>query len=312
MTSVMKLSKLVKLPLRTIWKHEARDFTKWLATEENLILLSETIGISLANPQTEVGVGRFSVDILADDEDSNRRVIIENQIEKTNHDHLGKLITYAAGLDAGVCIWIVARAQEEHEQAIQWLNENTTENVNFFLIEVEAWQIDNSLPAPKFNIIAKPNDWAKIVKQSGRGNNEVTSLKLQQKEFWDKVREYGEENSKHVRSWRNTSPRHWYDISIGSTGVHLVARINSREMFVAMDFYINENTDLFRALKAKQSEIESELGYALEWQELPENKASFINIKHLGDFQDEKQQDMLVKWIVDKAEEFTKVFRKYL
>ena len=294
-----------------IWKHEAQDFTKWLATEENLALLSETIGITLANPQTEVGVGKFSVDILAEDE-NDRKVVIENQIEKTNHAHLGQLITYASGLDAELCIWIVARAQEEHEQAINWLNENTTENANFFLIEVEAWQIDNSLPAAKFNIVAKPNDWAKIVKQSGKGNSEATGLKLQQKEFWDKVREYGEENSKHVRGWRSTRPRHWYDISIGSTQAHLTARANSREMFVAMDFYINSNTDLFHALKAKQSEIEGELGYPLEWWELPEKKASSINIKQPGDFQDEKQQDALVKWIVDKAEEFTKVFKGYL
>ena len=115
----MKLSKLIKLPLRTIWKHEAQDFTKWLATEENLALLSETIGITLANPQTEVGVGRFSVDILADDDDNNRRVIIENQIEKTNHAHLGQLITYASGLNAELCIWVVARAQQEHETGYQ-------------------------------------------------------------------------------------------------------------------------------------------------------------------------------------------------
>ena len=200
---VMKLSKLIKLPLRTIWKHEAQDFTKWLATEENLALLSETIGITLANPQTEVGVGRFSVDILADDDDNNRRVIIENQIEKTNHDHLGKLITYASGLNAELCIWVVARAQQEHEQAIKWLNENTTENVNFFLIEIEAWQIDKSLPAAKFNIVAQPNDWAKAIRQRGRGSSEATDLQLQQQEFWDKVREYGEENSKYVRSWRS-------------------------------------------------------------------------------------------------------------
>ena len=161
----MKLSKLIKLPLRTIWKHEALDFTQWLAEEDNLALLSDAIGITLANPQTEVGVGKFSVDILADDEDNNRKVIIENQIEKTNHAHLGQLITYASGLDAELCIWIVARAQEEREQAIKWLNENTTENANFFLIEVEAWQIGDSLPAAKFNIVAKPNDWAKTIKQ---------------------------------------------------------------------------------------------------------------------------------------------------
>ncbi len=277
-----------------------------------MALLSETIGITLANPQTEVGVGRFSVDILADDDDNNRRVIIENQIEKTNHAHLGQLITYASGLNAELCIWVVARAQQEHEQAIKWLNENTTENVNFFLIEIEAWQIDKSLPAAKFNIVAQPNDWAKAIRQRGRGGNEATDLQLKQQEFWDKVREYGEENSKYVRSWQSPRPQHWYNISIGSARAHLAARVNSREMFVAMDFYIREDTDLFYDLESKRTEIEKELGYALEWWELPENKASSINVKCSGDFQSEDQQDELVKWIVDKAEEFTKIFRKYL
>ena len=308
----MQLSKLIKLPLRTIWKHEAQDFTKWLAAEENLALLSETIGITLANPQTEVGVGKFNVDILADDEDNNRKVIIENQIEKTNHDHLGKLITYASGLNAELCIWIVAKAQEEHEQAIQWLNENTTENANFFLIEIEAWQIGESLPAAKFNIVTKPNDWAKIIKQSGRGDNKVTDFRLQQKDFWDKVREYGEENCQYIRSWRNARPQQWHDIAIGLTQAHLRATVNSRETCVVMDFYIPKDTSLFRTLEAKRSDIENELGYALEWRELPEKKASSMGVKQSGDFQDESQQDELAKWIVDKAEDFARVFRKYL
>ena len=308
----MKLSKLIKLPLRSIWKHEAQDFTKWLAADENLALLSETIGITLANPQTEVGVGRFSVDILADDDDNNRRVIIENQIEKTNHAHLGQLITYASGLNAELCIWVVARAQQEHEQAIKWLNENTTENVNFFLIEIEAWQIDKSLPAAKFNIVAQPNDWAKAIRQRGRGGNEATNLQLQQQEFWNKVREYGEENGKYVRSWRNPRPRHWYNVSIGSTSAQLSAKVNSREMSVALDLYIQADADLFSALELKRTKIENELGYELEWLGLPEKKASIIRVRRSGDFQDEAQQDALIKWIVDKAEEFTKVFRKYL
>ena len=307
----MKLSKLIKLPLRTIWKHEALDFTKWLATEENLALLSETIGITLANPQTEVGVGKFKVDILAEDE-NDRKVVIENQIEKTNHAHLGQLITYASGLGAELCIWIVAIAQEEHKQAINWLNEKTTEDANFFLIEVEAWQIDNSLPATRFNIVAKPNYWAKTIKQSGKGNSEITDLKLQQKDFWDKVREYGEENCQDVRSWQSTRPQQWYNISIGSTRAHLRARVNSREMAVALGLYITEDMDLFRTLEAKRTGIESELGYVLEWEPLPEKKSSYIGTKQPGDFQNEEQQDMLVKWIVDKAEEFTGVFRKYL
>ncbi len=120
-----KLDKLTKVQLRDIWKHEALDFTQWLALQENLDLLSEEIGLDLQNPQTEVSVGSFNVDILAED-DAERKVIIENQLEATDHDHLGKLITYGSGLDAEIIIWIVKKAREEHQQAITWLNENTT------------------------------------------------------------------------------------------------------------------------------------------------------------------------------------------
>jgi hypothetical protein len=177
----MNIGKFRKVPLREIWKHEALDYTNWLALDENLELLSEVLGISVINPETEVGVGKFVVDILAEDE-NGKKVIIENQLEVTNHDHLGKIITYASGLQVETIIWIVSKAREEHEQAINWLNENTTENANFFLIEIEAWKIDNSAPAPRFNIVAKPNDWAKTIRQSSSGNK-ATELKLSNRNF---------------------------------------------------------------------------------------------------------------------------------
>ena len=307
----MELSRLTKLPLRTIWKHEALDFTQWLALPENLELLAETIGVDLLNAQTEVGVGQFNVDILAEDENGHK-VVIENQLENTNHDHLGKLITYASGLQAEVCIWVVARARQEHEQAINWLNENTTEGANFFLIEVEAWKIGDSLPAPRFNIVAKPNDWAKTIKQQSSGANKVTDLKLQQQAFWEKLREYGDQHGKLVRNWRKALPQHWYNIGIGSARGKLAATVNTRDSLVGMELYIYRDTDLFHELESKKNEIETKLGYSIDWQELPERKASRIIVTRSGNFLDEKEQDELIIWLVQKAEEFTKVFKKLL
>lgn len=307
----MELSRLTKLPLRTIWKHEALDFTQWLALPENLELLAETIGVDLINAETEVGVGQFNVDILAEDENGHK-VVIENQLESTNHDHLGKLITYASGLQAEVCIWVVARARQEHEQAINWLNENSTEGANFFLIEVEAWKIGDSLPAPRFNIVAKPNDWAKTIKRQSTGANKITDLKLQQQEFWERLREYGEQNAKLVRSWRKALPQHWYNIGIGSTRAKLAAKVNTQETYVGLELYIYKDTDLFYELQSKKDKIEAILGYELDWQELPERKASRVIVIRSGDFQDRNQQDELIAWLVQKADEFTKVFRKLL
>jgi hypothetical protein len=150
--------------LRSIWPHEAHDFSKWLAKEENLSLLSDTVGIDLVLEELESAVGGFHVDLYASEESTGRKIIIENQLEDTDHDHLGKLITYAAGKSAEVIIWIVKRARDEHRLAVEWLNQHTDSNIGFFLLEIELWQIDNSPYAPKFNVVERPNDWAKFVK----------------------------------------------------------------------------------------------------------------------------------------------------
>ncbi len=307
---MIELSKLVQIPLRDVWKHEALDFTQWLALPENIQNLSDTIGIEIINAQTEVGVGQFNVDILAEDE-SGHKIVIENQLEPTDHSHLGQIITYASGLQAEVIVWIVERAREEHEQAVNWLNENTTENANFFLLQIEAWKIGDSRPAPRFNIIAKPNDWAKTVKQSASGN-EISDLKLKQQAFFERLREYGEENAKYIRSWRKTSPQHWYDISIGSSNANLSLTLNSRGQQVAAELYIANNKDLFHKLHASKDVIEQNLGFALVWQELPDKKASRIIAAHEGDFLNESETDGLIKWLVETANIFSHVFPKYL
>src|SRR3989339_1963783 len=183
MSNENTLGKLKKVELREAWKHEASNFTQWLAQEENLALLGDEIGFDIKLLQTEAAVGSFSVDILAEEENTGRKIIIENQLEVTNHDHLGKIITYASGYDAEIIIWIVEDVRDEHQKAIEWLNEHTDENINFFLIKIELWQIEGSNPAPKFEIIVAPNEWAKAIKQSG-ATGELTDTKIQQLDFW--------------------------------------------------------------------------------------------------------------------------------
>lgn len=306
---MIELSKLVQIPLREVWKHEALDFTQWLALPANTELLSDTIGVNITETQTEVGVGQFHVDILAEDE-HGRKIVIENQLEPTNHDHLGKIITYASGLNAEVIIWIVERAREEHEQAINWLNDNTTEDANFFLLQVEAWKIGDSLPAPRFNIIAKPNDWAKTIKQSASGNT-ISELKLQQQAFFDKVVEYGKDHAPHIKSWQNSQPQHWHDIRIGSSKAHISLTVNSRERRVGAEIWIGNDKELFHKLLSKRDSIESKLGYELNWQELPSKKASRIIVTRQGDFLKESESENLVQWLVQTADEFSRVFPKY-
>ena len=158
------IGKLKEIELRTVWKHEAMDFTKWLAEAENIAELNEILGLTLTDIIVEQTVGNLFCDIYATDELTGVKVVIENQLEQSNHDHLGKIITYASGLNAGVIVWIVKKARAEHRSAIEWLNNNTGNDINFFLLEVHAYKINDSLPAAKFEIIEQPNDFIKNYK----------------------------------------------------------------------------------------------------------------------------------------------------
>lgn len=307
----MDLGKLQKVDLRNIWKHEARDFSAWLAKPENLEQLSDEIGISIINPVTETSIGSFWADILAEEEDSGRKVLIENQLEVSNHDHLGKLFTYGAGLDAQIIIWIVKTAREEHEQAINWINEHSDENINIFLIQIEAWQINDSAAAPKFNIISKPNDWAKQVKQSS-GKNGVTDYRLTQQKFWQDLQEFAG-----TTSWvngRKPRPRSWHDLSIGTSVAHISLTLNHFENWVSCEIYIPNDSDktIFDMLFSKKDQIEKELNMKLEWQRLDSKKASRIKATTSGNIENEDEWQKYFEWLIDTATKFKKVFSKKL
>ena len=214
-----KLGKLEKVNLRDIWPNEEYDFSVWLSKEENLKELSNTIGIDIVLEERESAVGKYSVDIYGKEEGTDRKVVIENQLEDSNHDHLGKIITYASGKDAKTIIWIVKRARDEHRQAIEWLNAHTDEEVGFFLLEIEVWKIGDSLAAPKFNIVSKPNDWGKTQKAS----NGLGKAQKLQGEFWQAFGEYGASNEEYSKEFnkRKALPQHWYDLPMGNSEYHI-------------------------------------------------------------------------------------------
>ncbi|MBI4975399.1 DUF4268 domain-containing protein [Candidatus Peregrinibacteria bacterium] len=302
------LSKLNKVELRDVWGHEAIDFTNWLAQQENLDALSEEIGVDIKLIKTEASVGRFSVDILAEEEASGRKIIIENQLEDTNHDHLGKIITYASGYDAEIIIWIVKDVRDEHQKAIDWLNEHTDENIGFFLIKIELWQIEGSNPAPKFEIMVSPNEWAKAIKTSP-SNGELTDTKLQQLEFWTKFKIYVREIDTQIRL-QTPRPQYWYDVSMGSSDGHVALTLNSRENLIGCEIYISRSKDLFNSLRARKEEIEKEIGESIEWVDAA--VASRIKIKKgvSGIFDQNKAEESFA-WLYEKTVLFQKVFGKY-
>ena len=155
-----ELGKLKKVEPRTVWEHEARDFTPWL--RKNMDLLKEAVGIELDLVETESPVGGYAVDLYAKDLTTGRWVIIENQLEKTDHSHMGQIMAYAAGKEAGVVIWISPEFRDEHRQTLDWLNEITDESVAFFGIELEVLEIDTSPWAAHFKVVAQPREWAEM------------------------------------------------------------------------------------------------------------------------------------------------------
>ncbi len=302
------LSKLNKVELRDVWGHEAIDFTNWLAEQENLDALGEEIGIDIKLIKTEANVGKFSVDILAEEEASGRKIIIENQLEDTNHDHLGKIITYASGYDAEIIIWIARDVRDEHQKAIDWLNEHTDENIGFFLIKIELWQIEGSSPAPKFEIMVSPNEWAKAIKTSPT-NGELTNTKLQQLEFWNRFKSYVRKNDTRIRL-QTPRPQHWYDVSMGSSDGHVALTVNSRENLISCGVYINKNKDLFNFLRKQKDEIEKELGETAEFWEARVASGAWIH-KEVIDIFDQNEAEKYFAWLYEKTVLFQKVFGKY-
>lgn len=309
-TNGNNLGKLKKVELREAWKHEASNFTNWLAEEENLTLLGDTIGFDIKLVQTEAAVGSFNVDILAEEENTGRKIIIENQLEVTDHDHLGKIITYASGYDAQIIIWVVKDAREEHRQAVDWLNEHTDETVEFYLIQIELWQIGDSPYAPKFEIVSKPNDWTKAVRGTTEAR-ELTDTKVRQLEFWTRFKDYVRQRNTKMRL-QKSYPQHWTNISIGSSDAHAALTVNSRDGVFGAELWIPANKDLFHRLYAQKSVIESEFGEELEWMELPEKKGSRVRILVPGDFDNEANWESYFEWMLNQAEKFQRVFPKYL
>lgn len=293
------LGKLDKIQdLRSIWPHEANDFTQWLIKDENLEILSNTIGISIIYEERESNVGNFNVDIYAKEEETDKNIIIENQLEESNHDHLGKIITYASGKNASYIIWIVKHAREEHRNAIEWLNNHTDDEIGFFLLEIELWKINDSLPAPKFNIVVEPNNWVKEIKKSNDNISETRQIQLL---FWSRFKEYAllYNFTEHFK-FRKPLPHHWYDIAIGTTQCHISLTINTKTNNIHAGIYIKNNKDLFNKFYEQQNNMENMLNGHLTWNE-GKKDAKFYTSKQVN-ILDENEWNKCFEWFCQKTE----------
>lgn len=251
------LGRIEQVPVREVWPHEALDFTKWLARDENLSQLGDACSIDLELIDIESSVGSFAVDIFAQEVGTDRKVIIENQLEDTNHDHLGKIITYAAGKGANVIIWVVARARDEHRRAVEWLNEHTDGECSFFLVEIEVWRIGGSDMAPRFNVVESPNEWAR----AERAKDGLSETKRTQLDYWQTYRDLARSNPEFSKTMRprKALAQHWSDLSAGSSKYHLVLLADTKARRIGIEVCVNDE-ELGQYVLGKQSELENVLG----------------------------------------------------
>ena len=308
---MINLGKLKEIKeLRRVWPHEALDFTPWLAEDENLSMLADEVGLEITLDETESSVGDFNVDIYATETGTDRKIIIENQLEDTNHDHLGKLITYASGKTANIIIWVVKRAREEHRAAIEWLNNHTDEDIAFFLVEIKLYQIGDSNIAVKFEVVEKPNNWTKEIKR-----NTSNSPTLQARyEYWVSFNEYAFQNSNFAKTFnqRKASTDHWMNLSIGSSSCHIGLSQIRKYNHVIVECYISDDKELYHKFFSNKDAIERDMGVELEWNELPDKKASRILVYKNVDFEDKDTWSEQFDWMMDMAIKMKKAFKKFI
>lgn len=308
---MMNLGKLKEIKdLRKVWPHEALDFTPWLAEEDNLMLLSDAVGLEITVDETESSVGDFNVDIYATETGTDRKIIIENQLEDTNHDHLGKLITYASGKAADIVIWVVKRTREEHRAAIEWLNNHTDENIAFFLLEVKLFQIGDSDIAVKFEVIEKPNDWAKEIK---RQTSSSPTLQARY-DYWIAFNDYAFNNVTFAKAFnrRKASTDHWMSLSVGSSACHIDLSQVRKDNNITVEWYITDDKELYQKFYFHKADIESDMGMTLDWRELPDKKASRILVIHEADFDNKDKWSEQFDWAMNTAMKMRNAFKKYL
>lgn len=305
MTSSQNLGRLAPVDLRDYWSNEATDFTPWLAQAENITLLGDALGLELEVQEQEAGVGPFRADILCRDTITNHYVLIENQLERTDHTHLGQLLTYAAGLEAVTIVWVAQRFVDEHRAALDWLNRATNGEINFFGLEIELWQIGESPAAPKFNIVSSPNDWARSTADAAAHSSggELSELRQLQVRYWTALKELAADGGSPIK-FQNPGPLNWTAVAVGRTHFSLYVSTNSVQKRVSVGLAC-EGPDAdahYRLLLQDRAQIEADVGEELRWYRDESLKGRWISLGRDIDPTDEGSWSDQHDWILQKLE----------
>ncbi len=303
----LKLGQLKKLKLRSVWNHEERDFTPWLSEEGHLSALSDALGMDLQLERIEVPVGPYSADILARDV-SGEYVVIENQFGKTNHDHLGKLLTYGAILGASTVVWIAEHFTDEHRKTMDWLNEQTIDSLSMYAVQLEVLQIDDSPPAIRFNVISEPNQVVRAA-VAAKSSGPLTEAQQTQLEFWTIFQKRLLEK-KVIPSAQTPRPQYWFDVALGRSNITLSNILDTYAGRVGVRVYLgNKIADSALAqLEADKVAIEKEIGAKLLWNPTPEKRDKVIALYRKVDLADRESWPEYCDWLVEHVRKFRKAF----
>lgn len=302
----MTIGKLQRVPLREVWRHEAADFTTWL--ESNVDVLNEVLDFTITSVEREKSAGDFNVDLVGEDE-TGGVVVIENQLERSNHDHLGKLLTYLAALDAGAAIWIVASPRPEHARAIAWLNESTS--TPFYLVQVEAVAIGDSPPAPLFTVIARPSEEARAAGLTKQG---LSERQTNRHAFWSLLLERARTKTK-LHSNISPSMHNFIGAGAGLSGLafNYAVRQHECQAELYIDFGDQErNKAVFETLAENRATIEEAFGGPLDWQRLEGRRASRIRVTLPGGWRDEEAWPEVVDRLSTSMARLEAAFRPYI
>jgi hypothetical protein len=300
-----KFGELQAQDVREYWKHEAQQFTPWLADQlraEEASHLEDVLGLDLEVIETERSVGKYSVDILAEVVEDGRQVVIENQLEASDHDHLGKCIAYAAGVDADIIVWLSPQFNDEHKDAFNWLNKISREGIDLFAIRLEVWKIGGSQPAVRLNPAEDPSEWKAKAKRS---ESELSDTKKLQEEYWTQFRDLIADRETPLRA-RKPKPQHWYNNPIGRSGFHLQFTVNTVEDNLYCQLLIQDDPEAYQALEDQREDIQAEIDDAIIWRPPEEARRSSnrakITLRRSGKLSHEMNWNEYHEWMIDRGE----------
>ncbi len=296
--------------IRSVWPHEQYNFSEWLA--DNIEILNEAIGMNLEVTDKELHIGSFRADIVCKD-DNVGKVVIENQLERTDHDHFGKIITYAAGVDAGAVVWIAPTFTEPHLTAVKWLNDETGSNRQFFAIEIHLFKIGNSEPAPYLKVVAQPNEWCKVAKSIASGDPK-SQLEATRYSYWTCLSEYLQD-----KGYFGTLPKavrtHYNNLSVGKSQIFFALTIDSIHNVIKTMVYMEgpKAKSRFDFLKDKCYEDGVKIfGDKLVWLDKEGNSTKSIEISANYSLNDEAKWKVQFEWFYQTLTAFNGLFRPYI